>query len=335
MKTHLKTLISKASLGAASLALAVSAASASASYSNVYVFGDSLSDNGNLRAFTQDNTIPERFTNGPVAVEVVAGALGKSLTPSLHLLPPQATGGNYGNNFSVASAVAVDEDGNEATPDINLPTQVNAFLQLHGGQAPADALYIVMIGGNDIFAARDIMIDGSWGSYRKAYKRVTNAADSVGDQLRKLAASGAKNILVVNAPDVGATPNTDLAADKAWAEADSLYDYILAAGLEGVTRVISEVYNLNLEYKVLTVEDETGLAIEEFNLYAFFDDILKNYLDYGYTNNTDACYYGLTGAGSNPECNYNFDSFVFFDEIHPTAITHQRAAQAVLVELND
>ena len=95
-------------------------------YSNVYVFGDSLSDNGNLMAL--DPSVPQRFTNGPVAVEVIAAGLGMSLTPSYHLLqtPP------FGNNYAIAGAKAVDEDGNEQTPDINLPTQVNAFLQIHG-----------------------------------------------------------------------------------------------------------------------------------------------------------------------------------------------------------
>ena len=58
---------------------------------------------------------------------------------------------------AIAGAKAVD-DGNEATPDINLPA--NAFLQIHGGVAPNDALYIVLIGGNDIRAARSIRAAG-------------------------------------------------------------------------------------------------------------------------------------------------------------------------------
>jgi phospholipase/lecithinase/hemolysin len=328
MKAQLNTVKKVLATGLTCLSLGMFSAASQAEYSQMYVFGDSLSDNGNLRAFTQNPAIPERFSNGAVAVELVAAQLGLTLKPSFHLLPPAATGGIYGNNFATASAIAIDADGNPATPDINLPTQVGAFLQLHGGQAPADALYVVMIGGNDIFAARDIMIDGSWNSYKAAYKRVEQASDSVAQQLRTLIASGARNIAVVNAPDVGATPNTDLAAAKVKAEANSLYDYILAYTLESVTRVISSVYNLQLELAVLNVEDETGVDIKEFDLFAFFDDTVKNSIEYGYTNNTDACVYALTGGGFNPEC--NFDTFVFFDEIHPTAFTHQRAAAGLL-----
>ncbi len=40
-------------------------------YSNIYVFGDSLSDIGNLRAVTQDPSIPDRFSNGRLSNNAV------------------------------------------------------------------------------------------------------------------------------------------------------------------------------------------------------------------------------------------------------------------------
>jgi phospholipase/lecithinase/hemolysin len=48
----------------------------------------------------------------------------------------------------------------------------------------------------------------------------------------------------------------------------------------------------------------------------------------GYTNNRDACFI-QTGSAvgevqENPEC--DFSRFVFFDALHPTAVTHERAA---------
>ena len=89
---------------AASLLVTAFAVNADA-YSNVYVFGDSLSDNGNLNLLTGAPT-PTRFTNGPVAVEVVAGGLGLGqLLPSNHL-----NGVIEGNNFAYAGAKAVDSD---------------------------------------------------------------------------------------------------------------------------------------------------------------------------------------------------------------------------------
>jgi outer membrane lipase/esterase len=96
-------------------------------FSEIYVFGDSLSDTGNLQAATQDPNIPEIFSNGPVTMEVVANLLGLPLSNSYHLLGGELP---FGNNFSTASAVTRDSDDDETTADINLPTQVNAFLPL-------------------------------------------------------------------------------------------------------------------------------------------------------------------------------------------------------------
>jgi phospholipase/lecithinase/hemolysin len=301
---------------------------AHADYSNVYVFGDSLSDIGNLRAVTQDPNIPERFTNGPVAVELVAAQLGQALSPSLHLLPPEVTGGVYGNNFAIASAIAIDEDGDLSTPDINLPTQIGAYLQLRGGQAESDALHIIMIGGNDLFAAQDIIINGSWGSYFKAYDRVIEASDSVKQQIQTLVATGAQNILVVNAANIGATPQTDLKKKAIFDNADSFRDYVIGWQIEGLSGDLTEVYNLSLELAVSEIEQQSGLDIKEYDLNATFNNILNNAESLGYTNKDDACVYALSGGGFNPEC--NFETFVFFDEIHPTAVTHERAAEDLL-----
>lgn len=309
----------------ACLALGTMSTVASAQdYNQIYVFGDSLSDTGNLKAVTQDPNIPERFTNGAVAVEVLAAQLGLSLSPSYHLLPPQITLGNYGNNYAIAGAIATDEDGDPSTPDINLPTQVGAFLQIHGFQAPQDALYVVMIGGNDIRAARSLLVEGDLGARRDANKLLKQAVKSVEAQISTLISAGAQNIVVVNAPDIGAIPETDLVSAQAASGADSMRDKIVAKKLEKFTRVLTAVYNGRLSAAVSDIEDATGLDIVEYDLFNFLDDTIDNFQEYGYTNNTDACVYAITGGGFNPEC--NFETFVFFDEIHPTAVTHQRAA---------
>jgi outer membrane lipase/esterase len=60
--------------------LAASAANADG-FSAEYVFGDSLSDNGNLAAalhttFPNPPSFDNSFTNGPVAVQLLAESLG-------------------------------------------------------------------------------------------------------------------------------------------------------------------------------------------------------------------------------------------------------------------
>jgi outer membrane lipase/esterase len=114
---------------------------------NVFVFGDSLSDTGNLASLPQYpflNTPPfnHGFTNGLFAVEVLAKFLHLDVNPSLHLIGPPK-----GTNYAVAGATA----GGTGNPQINLTSQVDTFLLYQPKHsAPKDALYIIFIGGNDV-----------------------------------------------------------------------------------------------------------------------------------------------------------------------------------------
>lgn len=306
-------------------------------FSNLYVFGDSLSDNGNLKAL--DAAMPERFTNGPVAVEVVASALGLSLTPSYHLIP----GAPHGNNYAIAGAKAVDEDGNEATPDINLPTQVNAFLQIHGGQAPAEALYIVLIGGNDIRAARAIRAEGILaeddhdGEERGAARDAIEAAvTSQQAQIEKLIQAGARHILVANAPDIGAIPETDLVAAQVASQADARREVRQAGRLPQATTKLSATYNRILARKLARLEHRYRLPIADFDLFSFLGEQIDSAEDFGYTNTDEACIYIFSQGGAvNPACS-DFpvaSGFLFWDEIHPTTRAHQAAGIAIVESL--
>ena len=317
----MKALSAFATSSLLSLGLAFSASAQD--YSNLYVFGDSLSDTGNLQTFSQDANMPSRFTNGPVAVEVLAAQLGLSISNSLHL-----TGALYGNNFAVAGAVAIDEDGDETTPDINLPTQVNSYLAFNGYQAQADALYVVMIGGNDIRATRTLAASGEEGARKAAKERVREATRSIKAQLKKLLDAGAEHIMVVNAPDIGAIPETDLTAMQLLATAETKKDTRIANKLEHITSKLSEKYNTRLSNMVNRLEERRGIDIAEFDLAEFVTDTIENAEAFGLSNTDDACIYVFSQAGAfNPEC--NLDTFLFFDEIHPTTVVHQRAGASL------
>lgn len=306
-------------------------------YSNIYVFGDSLSDNGNLKALNP--SVPERFTNGPVAVEVVANGLGMTLTPSKHLL-----GGLTGNNYAIAGAKAVDDDNNEATPDINLPTQVNAFLQIHGGSAPADALYIVLIGGNDIRAARQIRSDAIFASGATERAAINAATKSIADsvaaqsaQIRKLLNAGARHILVSNAPDIGIIPETTLLTAGLVAQAPTSKLKKKAGTLPAITTALSKLYNAKLALNLYYIELFNGVNLMEYNLIKFTETQIKNAASNGYTNVKEPCIYVFSQGGTpNPGCIASAPSFptqityFFWDEIHPSAVPHYRTGLDLL-----
>jgi len=131
-------------VGAITTALLFSATAAAANFSQVVVFGDSLSDNGNISLATAPTLQPPlRFTTNPgtVGIENVAGKLGFALQPSLL----------GGTDFAWGGAgVITNSPGTPATVP-TLTAQVGAYLA--GGTVDNHALYSIWGGANDIFYA--------------------------------------------------------------------------------------------------------------------------------------------------------------------------------------
>ena len=96
-------------LAACSAAIVGFSTARAADFSAEYVFGDSLSDNGNLaaagwRAFPDPPSFDNSFTNGPVAVQLLAQSLGLSANASLWLTSPSPQGTNYAVGGATAAA---------------------------------------------------------------------------------------------------------------------------------------------------------------------------------------------------------------------------------------
>jgi len=283
-------------------------------FSDIFIFGDSLSDNGNLAAqpgfeFLSSPFLPydSGFSNGPRAVEVLADELGLAANPSLHLAPPFVP---QGTNFAVAGARAVTLG---FPPSIDLPTQIGAFLASQGGAAPGDALYVVFIGGNDIRDARDNPDKG------QARAILRQAVAGVSGAVGALAAAGADHILVANSPDIGAIPETRAMGDKKFAKR--------------ATR-LTRFFNRQLKKSLHKMEHDLDIDIERFDTFRFFRFVRKHATRLGFSNADDPCFltsvFFTTGVPQfHPDClgGLNFDAFVFFDEIHPTARVHNLAGR--------
>jgi len=248
-----------------------------------------------------------RISNGPVAVEVLADQLELDAQASLHL-----TGPAIGSNYSVAGARAY---GSEA---IDLATQILMFQANHGYMAPPDALYVLFIGGNDLRDARDT------GDPVAARDRVRAATAEVARAVSTLAQSGARSFLVVNAPDIAMSPETRLLA-AALDQPDLI---------KGADR-LSRLYRRQMHHHVKQLVHEQGIQIIEFDLFSFFNQLIKNARHLGFTNNSDACFSAETFS-FHPDCNFglNFDDFVYFDEFHPTARVYAMVGEALFRALD-
>jgi phospholipase/lecithinase/hemolysin len=313
--------ITAAALGC--LLLAPLAANASAI--TQYVFGDSLSDTGNLFEalgynFPNPPSYHDSFTNGPVAVQLLAQSLGGNANPSLwvtgfkdvhHLF---GTGFVPGTNYAVAGATSAITHA--ASSPIDLPYQIGAYLQHSGGTAAANALYTVMIGGNDV---RDAVLHSNPGG-------VAAGVNTELAGIQSLISHGAKRVLVGNVPNVGLIPEFTQdgnPADPALATKYSIeYNNLLSAGLAQERAA------------------NPGANIALFNLYDFNQNLLASASAYGITNTTDPCYTNSetiagdptlapatsTACGANA---VNISHLVYWDQIHPTATVQALWAQGL------
>ncbi len=279
-------------------------ANADSSYTQVYVFGDSLSDTGNLASVTGDFPSPpfymNRVSNGAVAVEILANKMGLTALASLHLLGPEV-----GTNYAVAGANAA------GVQPIDLAAQTSIFLANHGYAAPEDALYVILIGGNDIRSARNV-IDSVL-----ANSIVDAAVVQVSQTISQLARSGARSFLLINAPDIGVIPETRILSQLT-------NDPGMPYRATRLSKRFGKKLKKAIEHMDEAENDASGeLDIAQFNLLKFFNKLVKNGSKAGFSNTTDACFSSITFT-FNPGCNYgqNFDQYIFFDEIHPTARVH-------------
>jgi len=262
-------------------------------YSELLILGDSLSDAGNHPAALLGSPYPyyrDRISNGPVAVDVLAEKLGLDASNSGYIF-----GNGSGGNYAVSGANAVGSEIHD------LEGQLSALLTDKGGRLGSEALTVVMIGGNDL---RDASVLDSYAAGRAA---VYQAADAIRLTAQRLLNSGAKSILVSNVPDISRIPET---RERATTD----------PGLIARASQLSRDFNARLEQQLSTLAVPIGARIMSYDFYGAFNTILASPASFGFSNSSDACF-EFSPYSFHPQC--NFEKFVFFDSIHPTAKTHR------------
>jgi len=260
-----------------------------ASYSSVVVYGDSLSDNGNLFA-ASGGTFPSapyfngRRSNGPVAVEQVAQAMNKPLLDNAWI--GATTGiGNLVGGGTVTTPSALGAPGMTASYD-----QTKAGI---GGGLAATGLFVVWGGPNDLLAPSP----GDVGNPSAIIARAV--ADEVAI-ISDMQSRGVGTILAPGMPDLGLTPSYSSLGALAAAQATAFtnaFNALLVASLP------------------------TGVLY--FDTAALMRQVVANPSAYGFANVTGACYDGTTVC-ANP------NSYLFFDDFHPTQSANALIARGFL-----
>jgi phospholipase/lecithinase/hemolysin len=290
-------------------------------YSALYAFGDSLSDTGNDSIATV-GTLPVQpyyetsygpfgtlnatvFSNGPVWVQNLAAALGLgTVRPSLY----SGTGYAYGGAEANPTESGISGVGASA---ISLDSQLAQF----GGAAPSDALYTLSIGTNDV---QTILQKAEF----DLGKQIEQVGVSVSDTLSfvsSLIDAGARSFLVMDVPDMSKLPVV--------AKHDTAAEVDLAGRL-------SNLYNVELNAGLQNLAQARGATIDILPLYSLTDQVVANPSQFGLANVTDPAWTGTyddPNSGSIVTSDPN--SYLFWDEYHPTAHVHQLIADDATAEL--
>jgi phospholipase/lecithinase/hemolysin len=250
----------------------LAAQAASPTFSNLYIFGDSYCDVGNLFIATggADPAPPYyngRFSNGPLWVDHVAGFLG------LPALRPSLAGGT---NFAFAGAEVTAPHITAAGTIPSVPQQVALYLQSVGGKADPHALYILEGGGNDI-------LDATGGSPQELGYQI---ALGIAESELELRQAGARNFVIPDLFNVGLLPAGQ--ANAAFASA--------------ATAAVNEWLN-----RLLAVEDFLeGIQIVRIDVFDLLNAIQKDPTHFGFTNITAPCL--TTAVCADPDHTFFWDA---------------------------
>jgi cholinesterase len=200
---------------AAIFLVAKTSLASSSPYSALVVYGDSLSDNGNLYAAAAYPPSPPyymgRFSNGPVAAEQLASLWGIPLYD--FAFGGATTGvGNYVDGGTQTTSGSFGLPGMQGELALSAPILTPPLT--------STALFMVWGGANDF------LVDGS----------ISTAVANIDSIIATLQGDGAQHILVPGMPDLGITPDFyGNATATAYAQ---LFNTLLLASLPpGVTYV--------------------------------------------------------------------------------------------------
>ena len=307
-------------LVALSALLGLATPAQSQQFSQVVVFGDSLSDAGYYRPVLGAAGVPAlllpilgRFTTapGPVWSELVAAYYGAPTGPS---------NVNSGNIFAQGGARVASNSTSTPTGAAQRPvtTQVTEYLTRSGGAADPNALYAIWAGANDVIQTLGALSAGAITADQGSAAIQAAAAAEI-QQIARLRAAGARYVVVFGLPNIGATPGLTAAGPA-------------AAG--GATQ-LSAGFNTALFVGLA----QNGIRVIPIDSFAFLTEIRANPSAFGFTNITTPACGAFPPFSSGPDalfCPPNVwatptanQTFLFADGIHPTTAGQALIAQFV------
>ncbi len=260
---------------------------------HMVVFGDSLSDNGNLYTVIHLPVPPMydlgRSTDGPTTYPAssISGLWEEQLAPSLGLAVPQPDLVNTVNlNFAFAGA----ETGalaNSASGPYGMAAQVQRYLDEKPANV-ATALHLFWGGTNDVF------------DYADPLSAEKTAVENISNQIDSIAQAGGRYFVWLNLFPLELTPR--------------------GAGSAAIKEACAN-FATDMPQAIASLQaSHPGINIIPVDVYSLFKQITQAPAEYGFTNVTTQS----QSFAVNP------DQYVFWDYLHPTTKVHQVIANLVL-----
>jgi phospholipase/lecithinase/hemolysin len=315
-------------------------------FNNITIFGDSLSDNGNLKKYLL--FIPKNppyfeghFSNGPNWTEYLYHDLFGGWNPQQL---PYFAPSNY-INFAVGGAGAV-LSFHENLP-YTITSEVTDYLYLHNYPNKEKTLYLISIGANNYLNLT---------SFDK--KLATKVVSSMQYNIERLIDHGGKQFLIMDIPNIAIAPEIK---EKGFAVQQAIY-----LQLHEHRKQLQAMYtHLVNKYK------SSGVQFVYFDAYNSFNNVYNSPAQFGFSDIEKPCYDGgyisvrktplfmdektiqlihaqnpsitaksikdvlanpmlatvyRAGIEATTAPNRNCQGFLFWDKVHPTTAAHRIVA---------
>jgi phospholipase/lecithinase/hemolysin len=248
------------------------------SFPNLIIFGDSLSDTGNIFQ-ASGNTFPPsppyfpgRFSDGPIWLDYLAPKLEFSQESIINFAFAGANTG-ISNNFA----------------DITVPgllTQIQQFTnEITTNSVIENSLYIIWVGANNFLTLPADPVQA-----------VTEAVSNISSAITTLNSSGAENIVIANLTDLGGIPA------------------VINNGNSANARAISIAFNNSLSQTIDNLETALSIDLSLVDIFALSRDVQVNPENYNITNLTEPL---INATGTvNPDEYAYFDEIHPTTKIH-------------------
>ncbi|KAE8715258.1 GDSL esterase/lipase [Hibiscus syriacus] len=297
----------------------------------MFIFGDSLIDNGNnnaLPSFAKANYLPYgidfnggptgRFSNGYTMVDGVAQMLGLPLIPAFS----EAFGDRvlHGVNYASAASGILDETGGNFAGRIPFDQQIRNFQMtldqimvnrgaIHVAEALAKCIFFVGIGSND-YLNNYLMPNYPTRNQYNGQQYADHLVQKYTQQLRTLYNMGARKFVVTGLGRMGCIPS--IRAQSNSGRCSEEVNKLMVPFNANVKKMLNE-FNSNLR----------GARFIYVDVAHILGDMIAHPTTYGFrVVNKGCCGIGrnrgqITCLPLQTPCN-NRDEYMFWDAFHPT-----------------